>query len=255
MPTGVYRRTAYHKRFLPNPKGCKLSRRVRRNMQKGQRRRFANPAKKRAYYKACHSLKARAKRAKAMTGRKQTVASKAKKSKSLKLFYSNPRNRLRVWLAQNSPAAAAKRRNSHLGHRNSEESKRKMRIAALSFPTQFFNSKPERYVQSVLHKLGVSFEKHKGIPGSQKKYELWHLFDFRIATRKIVIEVDGCYWHACPECFPNAPKRHRNRDRFIDKIVAKCGWKMIRIPEHKIHKGKEYLSRKILAKKLLRWLS
>ena len=66
--------------------------------------------------------------------------------------------------------------------------------------------------------------------------------DFINKKKKIVIFIDGCFWHKCPQHW-NKPKSNRiywnekikkniERDKKVNKKYIKEGWKVIRIWEH-----------------------
>lgn len=68
--------------------------------------------------------------------------------------------------------------------------------------------------------------------------------DVFIPTLKLVIFVDGCYWHACPEHFPN--NKHPNSDNARIPYLTKCGYKVALLWEHEIKAD--------VAKCLKKWL-
>ncbi|MFT3871724.1 MAG: very short patch repair endonuclease [Nocardioides sp.] len=100
------------------------------------------------------------------------------------------------------------------------------------------DTKPEIALRSKLHAVGLRF---------RKDYRL-DLGDVRVRpdvvfTRaKVVVFVDGCFWHCCPihgtQPTRNsgywAPKLARNveRDREQDIVLAAHGWRVIRVWEH-----------------------
>jgi DNA mismatch endonuclease (patch repair protein) len=58
----------------------------------------------------------------------------------------------------------------------------------------------------------------------------------------VVVNVDGCFWHACP-VHGTVPKtnsawwadklsRTRERDKDTDRTLRKAGWKVVRVWEH-----------------------
>ena len=59
---------------------------------------------------------------------------------------------------------------------------------------------------------------------------------------KVVIFIDGCFWHGCPEHYNrpktnvafwrNKLKRNTERDRAVDTILKSQGWHVIRVWEH-----------------------
>ncbi len=65
--------------------------------------------------------------------------------------------------------------------------------------------------------------------------------DFAFGTLKLVIFVDGCFWHGCPKC-GHMPKsnesywnkklmRNKNRDELVNANLREKGWKVYRIWE------------------------
>jgi len=237
MPTGIYKRTTWHLNHLPNRKGCKLSEEVKRNMQRGQRRRFADPVKRKQAYLDLHNPETEKSRSRKMKGHKFSKFRNKKISKSLKMYYSKPKNCRALWLAQNTPKARENRRKAHTGKHPSKETREKMRLSKLKNPTPLIDSKPELCVQDALNRLGDFYKKHKELPGMRKRFGVFHLVDILLPGRKVVIEVDGCFWHACNLCFSNSSerrKRNRKRDRKFDRLAKILGWRVIRIWEHTI---------------------
>lgn len=84
-----------------------------------------------------------------------------------------------------------------------------------------------------------------GIRGYRLHYQLPGKPDIVFLRSRFVIFVDGCFWHQCPKCFrmPKTrldywiPKIARNvaRDAFINEILQREGWKVLRFWEHEIH--------------------
>lgn len=97
-------------------------------------------------------------------------------------------------------------------------------------------SKHESDVAAWLDGVGVKYERQAQIPGIRK------CFDFVLRDMKAVIEVDGCFWHGCPEHFPpGKPLRNGKvvsrehiyqRDRAMDTKVEEAGWLIVRVWEH-----------------------
>jgi DNA mismatch endonuclease (patch repair protein) len=68
--------------------------------------------------------------------------------------------------------------------------------------------------------------------------------DFYFPEHKLVVFVDGCFWHGCPRCghIPktNSPfwaaklKRNTERDRKYKKLLKELGLNVIRIWEHSL---------------------
>ncbi len=255
MPTGIYKRTTWHLSCLPNKKGCRLSKKIVKHMRIGQQKRFANFVKRQQALLALHSREAREKRSQSMRGHKFSKNHGNRISKMLKRYYLDPSNREKLSEAHRTPKALKRSRDSHLGKRLSKKTCRKLSIAAMSRVVPFKDTGIELAVQAWLRKLHISFLPHREISGA-RRLGLFHLFDIIVVRKKLAIEVDGCYWHACPKCFPQAPilrKKSRARDHRIDRLVSsKLGWQVLRIPEHDIKEGLEGWGK--LAKKMRRYL-
>jgi DNA mismatch endonuclease (patch repair protein) len=92
-------------------------------------------------------------------------------------------------------------------------------------------TKPELKLKKLMKKLNFSYQpKICGKP------------DFANKAEKIVIFVDGCFWHKCSTHFvkPRSNKKYWyakikknvSRDKKINAIYTKSGWKVVRIWEH-----------------------
>src|SRR5208283_5737852 len=77
--------------------------------------------------------------------------------------------------------------------------------------------------------------------------------DFCFARERVVVFVDGCFWHCCPAC-GNIPKNNREfwqrklsgnqaRDRLVTRELRKRGWRVIRVWEHDLRQPKRILRR------------
>lgn len=68
--------------------------------------------------------------------------------------------------------------------------------------------------------------------------------DFVFRTKRVVVFVDGCFWHGCSACqrFPSSNigywdskiARNRKRDRSVTAQLRRDGWKVLRIWEHQL---------------------
>jgi len=90
------------------------------------------------------------------------------------------------------------------------------------------DTKPELYVRRTLHRLGYRYRLHRrDLPGAP---------DLVFPSRKKVIFVHGCFWHAHENCkIAHRPKtrrifwdakfkRNKERDRNNAKLLKKMGW-------------------------------
>jgi DNA mismatch endonuclease (patch repair protein) len=107
------------------------------------------------------------------------------------------------------------------------------------------NRSTEGKAEAALTKAEISgWEKHpKHIPGRP---------DFYFPKIKLVVFIDGCFWHACPRCgrLPVAhaeywtPKidTNRRRDNRIRRQLRSLGFHVVRIWEHDLKRA-SWLSR------------
>jgi len=73
--------------------------------------------------------------------------------------------------------------------------------------------------------------------------------DFTFRKERLVIFVDGCFWHCCPK-HSNIPANNREfwerklaankiRDRVVTRILRQRGWRVLRIWEHDLIRKKQ----------------
>jgi len=77
--------------------------------------------------------------------------------------------------------------------------------------------------------------------------------DFINYKKKIVVFIDGCFWHKCPKCFrlPETNKEfwkkkiynNSRRDKEVTLNYKSSGWKVVRVWTHNL---KKFLNKKIL---------
>jgi len=92
-------------------------------------------------------------------------------------------------------------------------------------------------LQKFLARHGISYEKHLVVPALHP----YHQFDIAIPYLKLIIEGNGCYWHACPQCFPSG--RHTKFDsefEIVELRAKKLGWKVLVVWEHEITNGSAF---------------
>lgn len=94
-----------------------------------------------------------------------------------------------------------------------------------------------------------------GLRGYRLHYKLVGKPDIVFPKRKIVIFIDGCFWHKCPKCF--IPPRTNEvfwtakinsnvkRDKVVNRELREKGWKVLRIWEHELGNEKN-VKRKII---------
>ena len=81
--------------------------------------------------------------------------------------------------------------------------------------------------------------------------------DFVFPKARLALFVDGCFWHGCPK-HGNTPANNRAfwkkkmaankaRDRRVNRILRRDGWRVVRIWEHDLAKRGEVCVRRIQA--------
>ena len=101
--------------------------------------------------------------------------------------------------------------------------------------------------RSTEQKLASLLRLHK-ISGWRRNYPAFGKPDFVFPAFRIVVFVDGCFWHSCPlrghcqipktrtEWWTNKLNRTRARDRKVVRVLRANGWAVARIWEHSLAK-------------------
>ena len=87
------------------------------------------------------------------------------------------------------------------------------------------------------------------ISGWRRRHLLTGKPDFVFPRAKLVVFVDGCFWHGC-HMHATWPKQNaefwrtkilgnQRRDREVNRLLKKAGWRVIRIWEHALAKKHE----------------
>ena len=107
----------------------------------------------------------------------------------------------------------------------------------------------ERQFFKILRSKGLKFKTHVSkLPGKP---------DIVFPKQKIIVFVDGCFWHKCPEHF-NVPatrtdfwmhkiRNNMQRDKIVNKLLKEDEWKVLRFWEHEIEKYSNKLAGRIYA--------
>jgi DNA mismatch endonuclease, patch repair protein len=95
----------------------------------------------------------------------------------------------------------------------------------------------------------LQYFKDRKIIGWRRNYKLFGKPDFAFPKSKIVIFVDGCFWHGhnCRNTKPKDNKvywinkiiRNKKRDRQVTKYFHDSGWRVIRLWECKLKDTKK----------------
>ena len=96
------------------------------------------------------------------------------------------------------------------------------------------------------------------ITGWRRNQPLFGKPDFTFRRERVVVFVDGCFWHGCPKCYkrPGSNQEfwdskignNRKRDRRVSRELRREGWKVIRIWQHQLNKSA------VVAKRVIRSL-
>lgn len=102
------------------------------------------------------------------------------------------------------------------------------------------NRSTEAVVEAILRAERIrGWRKHpKNVPGKP---------DFYFPCYRLAVFVDGCFWHACPDC-GRIPKsnvefwstkidENRRRDNRVRRRMRKLGFHVIRVWEHEVRTG------------------
>lgn len=95
---------------------------------------------------------------------------------------------------------------------------------------------PEVLLRSELHRRGLRYRVDHPLPVPRRKG------DIVFPRQRVVVFVDGCFWHGCPQ-HATAPRHNAEwwrrklganveRDRDTDARLADAGWVGIRVWEH-----------------------
>ena len=108
-------------------------------------------------------------------------------------------------------------------------------------------TRPERALASGLWRVGLRYFTHEGYRAITGK-NLSGNPDIVFPRKGIVIFVDGCFWHGCPECrkheglrgqfWVNKINANRERDTRVTRELTEAGWSVLRIPEHDLNSKK-----------------
>ena len=84
--------------------------------------------------------------------------------------------------------------------------------------------------------------------------------DFVFIENRLIVFVDGCFWHACPACnrrpksrleyWDNKLERNRIRDREVNTMLKNHGFDVLRFWEHEVKDDLPRVVKKIGAMKL-----
>jgi G:T-mismatch repair DNA endonuclease (very short patch repair protein) len=106
-------------------------------------------------------------------------------------------------------------------------------------PMPYKDTKIELAVQKALTNLGIEYKKNHIIKGLllNTPYK-HHRFDIVVLDKKILIEVQGCYFHFCRLCHKVIKCKSQvesiERDKVLREVLESSEWTLIELWEHDI---------------------
>ena len=108
------------------------------------------------------------------------------------------------------------------------------------------NTTPEILLRHSLWMQGLRYRLHYNLPGNP---------DIVFVRARVVVFIDGCFWHGCPIHFIR-PKTNtsfwrkklqgnRERDKRNSKDLENKGWVVLRFWEHEVKNHPELVLRKV----------
>ncbi|MGA9417132.1 MAG: very short patch repair endonuclease [Terriglobales bacterium] len=105
--------------------------------------------------------------------------------------------------------------------------------------------------------LFASLLRKNGISGWRRHLPLTGRPDFTFKRNRVVVFIDGCFWHCCPKC-GNMPVNNavfwkkklggnQRRDRQVNHFLRANGWRVLRIWEHELRNPDAVLKRLVAA--------
>lgn len=108
------------------------------------------------------------------------------------------------------------------------------------------NTKPEIKLRKLLWSMGLRYRHKNKLPGRP---------DIVFPSAKLVVFVDGCFWHRCPEHFKQPATRPEfwekkisgnvERDQKVNSLLKEDGWTVLRFWEHEIRNNVENVAQEI----------
>lgn len=110
------------------------------------------------------------------------------------------------------------------------------------------NTGPELTLRKLL-------SKNKAL-GYRLHYKIFGKPDLVFPRKRLVVFIDGCFWHKCPDCFVKPTSRIKfwkekirnniKRDKEVNKFLVQNNWKVLRIWEHELRENADKVYSKII---------
>jgi len=120
------------------------------------------------------------------------------------------------------------------------------------------DTKPELEIMRILDGLGIKYVYQAKLELGGKKRTV----DFLIPNKRLVIEYRDCFWHYCSRCYKKPPvkggikgqewwerklRRNRERDRELEELLKKHGYRLVVIWRHDKKRMREILEEALRA--------
>lgn len=96
---------------------------------------------------------------------------------------------------------------------------------------------PELALRSALHRMGLRFRVNRRLLANSR-----FRADIVFVSARVVVFVDGCFWHGCTEhrklpirnseYWKSKIERNRTRDALTTAALKELGWEVVRVWEH-----------------------
>lgn len=104
------------------------------------------------------------------------------------------------------------------------------------------NTKPEIALRRALWHVGARYRLRQKLPGKP---------DLTFISARVVVFVDGCFWHACPD-HQTKPKMNAEfwrqkitgnvaRDKHVTTMLRQQGWEVLRFWEHEVDESVDHV--------------
>lgn len=106
-----------------------------------------------------------------------------------------------------------------------------------------------RHIKKKRTKLHLEFKERMiefGLVGFETEHEVgYYSIDEAIPELKLSVEINGCYWHSCPECKLTGPKGTLTTDKSKATYLRNRGWTLLAFWEHEIRQDPESCLKRI----------
>lgn len=90
----------------------------------------------------------------------------------------------------------------------------------------------------------VEVLKRNELTGWRRGFPIFGSPDFVFPRERVAVFIDGCFWHGCRKCaqtptsnpsyWDSKFERNRLRDRDVNRVLRRDGWKVLRVWEHSL---------------------